>query len=135
METVALLATALLLGGMAYFAAGLAPVVFAHLPANVSGPFIRRVFPVYYLYVLATSAVAGLALLFVRGPDALAMLAVAAVTVWLRQGLMGQINRWSDAAGAGDAAARVKFNRGHRFSVVINVLQMLVAGVVLARFV
>ncbi|WP_376099045.1 DUF4149 domain-containing protein [Roseomonas sp. CCTCC AB2023176] len=135
METVALLATALLLGGMVYFAAGLAPVVFAHLPGSVSGPFIRKVFPVYYLYVLATSAVAGLALLFVRWPDAAAMLVVAAVTVWLRQGLMRQINRWSDAAQAGDAEARVRFNQGHRGSVIVNVVQMVVAVVVLARFV
>ena len=135
METVALFATALLLGGMVYFVAGLAPVVFKHLPGNVSGPFIRKVFPVYYLYVLAASAVAGLALLFVRTPDAVAMLIVAGVTVWLRQGLMWQINRWSDAAQAGDAEARVKFHRGHRFSVIVNVLQMVVAAVVLARFV
>lgn len=135
METVALFATALLLGGMVYFVAGLAPVVFRHLPANVSGPFIRQVFPVYYLYVLATAAVAGLSLLFVRTPDALAMLAVAGVTVWLREGLMRQINRWSDAAQAGDAEARVRFSRGHRFSVILNVLQMVVAAVVLARFV
>jgi hypothetical protein len=135
METVALLATALLLGGMVHFGAGLAPVVFAHLPGNVSGPFIRKVFPVYYLYVLATSVVAGLALLFVRWPDAVAMLLVAAVTVWLRQGLMWQINRWSDAAQAGDAKARERFNRGHRGSVIVNVVQMVVAAVVLARFV
>ena len=135
METVALLATALLLGGMVYFAAGLAPVVFAHLPAEVSGPFIRRVFPVYYLYVVATAGVAGLALLAVRRPDAVAMLAVAAVTVWLRQDLMRRINRWSDAARGGDAAARVKFDRGHRVSVLVNVLQMVVAAGVLVRFV
>lgn len=119
---------------MVHFVAGLAPVVFQHLPANVPGPFIRKVFPVHCLHVLATSAAAGIAPLSVRTPDALAMLGVAAATVRLRQGLMRAINRWSDAARSGDSAAKVRFNRGHRLSVLVNVAQMLVAGVVLARF-
>jgi len=131
----ALLATALMLGGMAYFAAGVAPLIFTRLPAEWSGRFIRQVFPAYYLYVLGTAAVAGLALLPLRPLDALAMLLVAASTGWVRQWLMPAINAASDAAQAGDAAARARFRRGHGLSVAINLAQILVGLVVLLRFV
>lgn len=131
----ALFATALMLGGMAYFAAGVAPLVFTRLPATHSGPFIRQVFPVYYLWVLGTSALAGVALLFVRPFDALAMFVVAGGAGWLRQWLMPAINAASDAAQAGDAVARARFARGHRLSVLVNLAQMLLGAVVLARFV
>ena len=36
-------------GAMLFFGAVIAPLVFKHLPAYTSGPFIRRVFPVYDL--------------------------------------------------------------------------------------
>lgn len=130
---VALIALALLLGGMAFFAAVVAPLVFTKLPAEHSGRFIRQVFPVYYLWVGATAAVAALALAPVRAWDALAMAGVAAVTVWLRQGLMPRINRMSDAARGGDGAAARGFGRGHRASVVVNLGQIVVAGAVLLR--
>ena len=134
LSAVALLAAALLLGGMAFFAAVLAPLVFTALPADASGPFIRRVFPAYYLWVTASAAVGALCLLPLRLPDAAALGLVAASTVWLRQGLMPRVNALSDAAQAGDAAAKAGFARAHQLSVLVNVAQMLVALVVLLRF-
>lgn len=131
----AVLATALLLGGMVFFAVAVAPLVFARLPAGQSGPFIRQVFPVYYLYVGGTAAAAAVALLAVRPADAAAMAAVAGATWWLRQVLMARINADSDLAQAtGDPAAKARFDRGHRLSVAVNLAQMAVAAVVLARF-
>ena len=109
---IALFATALLLGGMVFFAVAIAPLVFTRLPPEWSGRFIRQVFPVYYLWVLGLSAAAAVALLPLRGWDALAMAAVAALGAWLRQGLMPRINRLSDAAQAGDAAAKPPLRRG-----------------------
>jgi hypothetical protein len=47
---------------------------------------------------------------------------------------MPRINRLSDAAQAGDAAAGRGFACAHRLSVRLNLAQMLVAAVVLARF-
>ena len=134
LSALALLAAALLFGGMAFFAAVLAPLVFTALPSGAAGPFIRRVFPVYYLWVIAAAAVGALGLLPLRLPDALALAAVAATTVWLRQGLMPRINTLSDAAQAGDAAAAPRFARAHRLSVGMNFAQMLVGLVVLLRF-
>jgi len=133
-SALALLAAALLFGGMAFFAAVLAPLIFTALPADAAGRFVRRVFPAYYLWVIASAAVGAAALLPVRPPDALGLGLVAASTIWLRQGLMPRINAMSDAAQAGDAAAKAGFARAHRLSVLVNVAQMLAALVVLLRF-
>ena len=47
---------------------------------------------------------------------------------------MPRINALSDAAQAGDAAAKAGVARAHRLSLLVNVAQMLVALVVLLRF-
>ena len=134
LSAIAILCAAMLFGGMAFFAACIAPVVFTRLPPEWASRFIRGVFPIYYLWVLGTAAAAAFALLPVRPADALALALVAGSTLWLRQSLMPRINALSDAAQAGDAAAKGKFDRAHRLSVVVNMVQMGVAAVVLARF-
>ena len=126
-------AVALLLGGMVFFAAVIAPLVFTRLPAEHAGRFIRAVFPFYYLYVLATAAVGAAALVWSDLAAAMALAAVASVTIWLRQVLMGRINALSDAAQAGEEGARGRFDRAHRLSVIINTLQLLAAAWSLAR--
>lgn len=127
------LAAACLLGGMVFFAAVVAPLVFTRLDAASSGPFIRATFPRYYLYVLATSALAA-ALLAARDPaSALILALVAATTLWLRQGLMPRINALRDAELGGDAASAPRFARLHRLSVGVNMVQLLAAAGVLVR--
>jgi hypothetical protein len=131
----ALLAVSLLLGGMAFFAAVIAPTVFRILPAEPAGRFIRAVFPTYYLWVLGTAGAAAFALLPLSLPDAAIMAAVAGLALWLRQVLMPRINALSDRVKAGDAEASRPFDRAHRLSVYANLLQMAAAAVVLAGFV
>lgn len=131
---IALFATALCLGGMVFFAACVAPLVFSKLPAEQAGRFIRAIFPFYYLYVLGTSAAAAVALMPLSGVASWLMVAVAAAALWLREVLMKRINRLSDAAQAGDAAAGAEFRRMHRLSVIANMLQMAVVAAVLAGF-
>ena len=132
---IALFAVALNLGGMVFFAALVAPLVFRVLPAEHGGRFIRALFPRYYIWVGGTAAAAAVALFPVSYLAAGLMTAVAAMTVWLRQSLMPRINALSDRAKAGDTAAQAPFDRAHRLSVVANVLQMAVAIAVLAGFV
>ncbi len=132
---VGLLAVALLLGGMAFFAAVIAPVVFRVLPAEPAGRFIRAVFPVYYLWVAGTAAAGAVALFPFSKTDAGILAAVAGLAVWLRQVLMPRINALSDRAKAGEDAAARPFARAHRLSVLANLLQMVAAAVVLAGFV
>ncbi|WP_198375078.1 DUF4149 domain-containing protein [Neoroseomonas rubea] len=131
---IALVCIAMLFGGMAFFAACIAPLVFTRLPPEWAGRFIRGVFPVYYLWVLGTAAAGAVALMPVRPADAGALALVAGATVWLRQSLMPRINALSDAAQAGDTGAKAAFDRAHRLSVAVNLAQMLVAVVVLVRF-
>ena len=134
LSIVALFAIALCLGGMVFFAACVAPLVFSRLPAEHAGRFIRGLFPIYYLYVMGLSAVAALALLPISGVAAGLAAAVALSALWLRQVLMKTINRLSDAAQAGDRTAAKRFDRAHRLSVIMNVLQMAVLAAVLAGF-
>lgn len=134
LSAIAILCAAGLFGGMAFFAAVVAPVTFTRLPPEMAGRFVRGMFPVYYLWVLGTAAAGAVALLPLRVGDALVLAAIAGSTAWLRQVLMPRINALSDAAQAGDAAARAGFDRTHRLSVIVNVAQMAAAAVVLARF-
>ncbi len=117
--------TAILFGGMVYFAAVFAPVVFRHLPADVAGGLVRRVFPVYYLVGLLLAGLAGLAALPGRPIEGAVLLAVAVGFFWARQILMPRINT------ARDAGANARFSRLHRFSVTINMVQLVAAAVVL----
>ena len=81
LSLLAALAAALLVGGMLFFAAMVAPMVFKVLDEATAGRFIRRLFPVYYLGMFAFAAVAAVAAAaaaFARPIDA-AVLAVVAL--------------------------------------------------------
>jgi hypothetical protein len=131
----ALVSTALLLGGMVFFAACVAPLIFRLLPEAQAGRFVRGFFPVYYLYLIGCAGAAAIAFLPFDRVAAGIMAAVAVAALWLRQGLMPRINALSDAAAGGDAGAAVGFRRAHQLSVLMNLLQMGAAGAVLAGFV
>lgn len=128
LETVALLASAFLFGGMTLYAFGFAAFIFSVLPADLAGPTIRSAFPYFYLFVAAASAVAA-ALLFPS--DQLAaglMVLVLLTTIPTRQVLMPAINE------AMDAGRRRRFHILHSLSVAITLAHIVIAAVVLARF-
>ncbi len=134
---IALLSVGGLWGGMLFFAAVYAPLVFLRLEADTAGRFIRQVFPAYYLAMGVTSLVAASALLLVDRNavvDAVTMLVVGGGFWFARQVLMPLVNRARDAQLAGDSAARTRFARLHRASVTINVVQLLASAAVLLRF-
>ena len=137
-EIAALVSVGALWGGMAFFAAVYAPLVFIKLDADAAGRFIREVFPVYYLSMGVTSGVAAVALAFSGRHgvyDVAAMACVCAGFWFARQALVPRINRSRDAHLAGDGTAGRRFHRLHRASVLVNGVQILVVLVVLARFV
>ena len=111
-----------LLGGMVFFAAITAPTVFARLPPETAGPFIRALFPRYYGFIVAMSALAAIGLML-RGTmvTALVAVAIAAATLFLWLDWMPHLNALRDA---GDQAG---FARGHRLSVWVNGVEMVVA--------
>ena len=128
MLILAILMTALLFGGMVLYSFGFAAFLFTALPADVAGPTIRRAFPMFYIFVLGTAAVAA-ALLWPADPLAAGLLALIAATVLpTRQILMPAINR------ATDIGAKDRFKVLHGLSVVITLAHIALAGYVLARF-
>ena len=125
----ALLVSALLFGGMTLFSFGFAAFLFSATEAAEARRLIRRVFPHFYLFVIASAAL-GAALAWASDPvSAVVLAAIALTTLPARQVLMPAIN------AATDAGNRRRFGLLHGLSVVITLLHIAAAGVVLARFV
>jgi Domain of unknown function (DUF4149) len=122
-----LLSLAALAGGMTFFGAVVAPLVFRTLEPPTSGRFIRAVFPRYYRFTAIAAALAALGLAPVAPVSAALLALVALVTLWLWLSLMPRINALRDAA------AEEKFARAHRLSVLVNQAQLVVAVAVLVR--
>lgn len=122
MDQLALLSTAILLGGMTFFSFGFAPVLFKQLPIDEVRPLLRGTFPYYYAAVIALAALAcGLAA-FVSLRAALLLGLITLSTLYARQILMPLIN------AATDAGHKAHFNRLHSASVVIQLVQLVLCG-------
>ena len=136
-HAVGLVAVAGVFGAMAFFAFVYAPLVFVKLGAETGGRFIREVFPVYYVAMGTTSVAAAVLLAFgsaARDADALAMACIGIVFFLARFVLLPVINRNRDAGQAGDVTAQKRFDRLHRLSVGVNLVQMLAVLAVLVRY-
>lgn len=120
-QLAALLASASL-GAIMFFSAAIAPTIFQALPEKEVGKSLRAVFPKYFLVNGIVAAVAGL-LAAEPLPSAL-LLASAATMIVVRFGAISVINQARDAMVAGDGPAGRKFERWHRATVVINIVEM-----------
>ena len=126
-HSLAILSTALLFGGMTLYSFGFAAFLFSAMPAPSAGPLLRRAFPWFYLFVIATSALAAL-LWWPRDSMAAAvMAAIALTTVPVRQVLMPAINR------ATDTGQRARFKWLHSASVLVTLAHIGASGWLLAR--
>lgn len=125
METIALYIVAATLGSMVFFAAGIAPAVFQSLPETEAGQFLRRLFPRYYLALILGAGAAGLCFAMTSPLSAAICFIIAGSTGLVRQVLVPRINQLRDAELGGDAAAGHQFARLHRWSVGINMIQLL----------
>ena len=127
--SLAVLSSALLFGGMTLYSFGFAAFLFTALPAATAGAALRRAFPWFYLFVMATAALAAL-LWWPHNPAfAALMAAVAITTVPLRQLLMPAINR------ATDAGQRQRFKWLHGLSVLVTLGHIGATGWLLAGLV
>ncbi|MEM1086625.1 MAG: DUF4149 domain-containing protein [Pseudomonadota bacterium] len=122
--TLAIVTSGTLFGAMVFFPSVVAPNVFRVLDEDTGGAFLRRLFPAYYVFIIVLS---GLTAVFAMSHPFLAIgFAVVAIsTLLVRQLLLPRLNAWRDQGKAGDAAAQKKFDGGHRFSVIVNLAQML----------
>jgi len=126
-EVIALYAAAGLLGAMVFFPIVVAPTVFSSLPAETAGRFLRALFPAYYAFVAASAGLCAVALMLIGESWSIAGWAIALSTLGVRQVLVPQINAWRDAELEGEAGAKEKFDTGHKISVLINLVQILLA--------
>lgn len=132
----ALYATALLTGAMAFFSFVVAPLTFVKLEAAIASAFIRALFPVYYLVIMLCGAVGALSFALVERPiAATAMAIVAAFAVLARQVMIPRLDGLRVGKDAGDETATRRFKALHRVSVIINLLQLVVATCALFSFV
>jgi membrane protein implicated in regulation of membrane protease activity len=119
----------MLLGAMLFFPAVVAPVVFTSLPEAQAGAFLRSMFPRYYAFMIALSLIAALLFLAVSDESAyqaaIVCVFVGVSTLWVRQWLLPRINTARDAQLAGDIKAGRRFDREHKLSVGINLLQLV----------
>lgn len=126
--SLALLSTALLFGGMTLYSFGFAAFLFTALPAKTAGETLRRAFPWFYSFVIATSAAAALLWWPHNVVFASVMAAVSVTTIPVRQFLMPAINR------ATDAGLRQRFKWLHGASVLITLGHIAATGWLLTNF-
>jgi len=119
---------------MVFFSFVMAPLIFVKLPPAISGPFIRQVFPVYYLSLGIVSTLAGAAVVLARPLEGAILFAVGAAFFFSRQVLMPRINELRDAQLRGDPGAESNaFGWMHRVSVLVNYAQIVALALVLIR--
>jgi hypothetical protein len=127
MTLIALLTASLLFGGMTLFSFGFAAFLFTSLPAETASPLIRKAFPHFYLFVIITSAIAGLCLVTHDLMAVLLLLGITLTTIFARQILMPMIN------AATDSGQRKQFKVLHTGSVVLTLTHIAIAAYVIVR--
>lgn len=132
-QIVGLLCAGAIAGGILLFASVVAPATFAALDATSGQRFLRRIFPRYYLFLIVAAAVGTPAIIFKHPRLGMLMAAIALSTGIVRQLLMPAINAARDAELAGSPAAGQRFRLLHRVAVIVNLGQLLVAILVMAR--
>jgi Domain of unknown function (DUF4149) len=125
--SLAVLATALLFGGMVLYAFGFAAFLFTALPPQTAGATLRQAFPWFYVFVIGTAAAAALLWWPHNSAWAALMGAVSLTAVPLRQMLMPAINR------ATDAGQRQRFKWLHGVSVLATLAHIVATGWLLAH--
>lgn len=128
-HVLALVLVAALFGGMLFFAALFAPMVFRLLPREDAAALMRGMFPVYHrvMGVVSLLAMLPLAPQWSYGPEVATLALVAAGFVFANTVLRPRID------AARDSGRRAAFRRLHRASVVINMAQLVAVAVVLVR--
>ena len=115
-----------ILGIMIFFSFAVAPITFTVLDENNARKYIRKIFPFYYLVNLFLSicALAAFGLNDINF-DFYLILAVSTLFVISNFILMPLINKYRDNK------EDKKFNYLHRFSVIINFIQLIILILIL----
>jgi len=121
---------AALAGSMLFFAIVVAPTVFRALPAEAAGSFLRRLFPLYFLWGLVMSLLCTITAIYAAELIVGSICALVAILfAYARYSLLSRINRARDRKIDGDgnsnATAQRQFKRLHLQSVLINAAQLI----------
>ena len=127
LENLAVLVTALLFGGTVLYSFGFAAFVFTALPADMAGKVIRKAFPHFYVFVMATALAGTLLLWPIDTSLATLMALIALTTLPTRQILMPAINH------ATDTGQKNRFKWLHTLSVLVTLAHIALAAIVLVR--
>ena len=121
-----------ILGFMIFFPVVVAPVVFNILDEKQSSLFLRSFFPKYYLFGIFLTLIALIMSIFEK--DVVIFLAFTLILVgflFSRQILTPAINKAKDEIIESNEKSKIKFEKLHKFSVTINVLQMIICIIIL----
>lgn len=122
-----LLVVALLFGGMFLFSGGFAAFLFRYLPLADARMLIRKVFPPFYLFVIASSGLAAGISVMSDSFSAKWMAVVMLSAIAARQLLMPAINQ------ATDLGNKKRFVWLHGFSVLLTLGHIVVAAMTLVH--
>ena len=109
----------LLLGGLIFFSALVAPRVFTSLDEKNARVFLRAIFPKLYLFAGIFSLFISLILFFINNFLSFIYFIITIGYFYSRQFLMIKINEASDQKN------QKEFKKLHRFSVLIFIVQIL----------
>ena len=109
----------LLLGGLIFFSALVAPSVFTSLDEKNARVFLRGIFPKLYLFAGIFSLLISLILFFINNFLSFIYFIITIGYFYSRQFLMLKINEASDQKN------QKEFKKLHRFSVLIFIVQIL----------
>ena len=128
-----ILIAGMILGFMIFFPVVVAPSVFKNFNEKQSSVFLRSFFPKYYLFGIIVTLIG--IIISVLEKDFLIILGFSTIFlsfVFSRQYLTPLINKAKDEIIKSDDLSKVKFERLHRFSVIINILQIFICIIILS---
>lgn len=125
MEFISVLLAAFLFGGMLLFSIGFGTLAFKFLEIVIARQFIRKTFPLFYLYVFSISTVASVILFFKNFDAFMLMFIIAVSTIPTAVVLMPAINFSSDHK------LKRRFVLLHGFSVLITLAHIILSACVL----
>ena len=130
-EAFGIFLTALMVGGMVFFAFVLTPNAFTRMSKDAGPEVIRTTFPYYYRVMAALSV--GASLMVTGTTDAIVLAANGMTFALILMVLRPRIVRARQARDDGDTAAASTFQRLHRASVFLNMSQLAAVIVVFFR--
>ena len=130
---IAVVASALVFGGMVTFTGFFAPMVFRKLDKAAADAFMRDAFGLYYSLMAFFSGLAAVTAVAVQPWDAAIMAMVAAAFLASRYVTMPQTQRLFDARERGEYGAAEEFARAHKRGAFVNMIQLAAVLAALLR--